>query len=136
MVSLKDNRVVILEENGHWVSYPSQVGFMHRDCIEDFADKKGLRYSDVDTVVKQTKSAIFEILNESTVVGFIPDSISDDQLYQLDAFALLGLDDVKYMEIKKLDKNKTEFILDSDVADRFSTEVIQSYYNKHDDLVK
>lgn len=60
----------------------------------------------------------------------MPEKISDEQLYQLDLLSAFCLDDVCYMEVLKHSKNKEEFILYQPVNERFSKEVLQSYYQK------
>lgn len=127
MVSIDKNRLMILESNGSWVQYQKQVGLMHQDCLDDYALKHSIPTKNAESVVKGTNSIIFYNLNDETLVGYMPNEITDEQLYQLDLFTL-DMDNVSYMEVKKLDKDKTHFILDSNISDNFSNQVIQSYY--------
>lgn len=128
MISIKENRVLILEDNGIWVKYPKKVGFMHRDCYEDYACKKNLLDFSISNIVKKTHCVAISNLDDKTILGYFPNELTEEQLYQLDLLSTLSLDDVQYMEAKKYNQDKDEFVLDSNVAERFSTELIQSYY--------
>lgn len=128
MISIKENRVLILEDSGIWVKYPKEVGFMHRDCYEDYADKKNLLEASISNIVKKTHCVAINNLDDKTILCFFPNELTEEQLYQLELLSTFSLDDVQYMEAKKYNKDNEEFVLDSNVAERFSTELIQSYY--------
>ncbi len=63
----------------------------------------------------------------------MPEQLSNDQLYQLELLSALGLDDITYMEVQIHNRENEQFVLIDSVAEQFSNEVIQSYYQKKQD---
>lgn len=130
VISIEEIRALILEKNGSWVPYRKKVGFMHQACLEDYANKKRLLNASIDNIIKQESCIIIRNLDNVTIVCDMPEKLSDEQLYQLELLSTFSLDGVTYMEVAKHTKNKEQqFVLDNHVAEKFSSEVLQSYYS-------
>ena len=48
MISMKEYRILILEEEGIFKKYQKKVGYMHQDCLDDYAAKKHLLNASID----------------------------------------------------------------------------------------
>lgn len=97
MVTIKNDRLFILEKEGNWIEFPKRVNHMHRDCLEDYADRRNVEFRNVESIVNSVKCAVFYNIDDSMLVGYLPDKITDEQSYQLDALSLLALDNVNHI---------------------------------------
>lgn len=137
MVSLKENRMLILEKDGEWVDYLRVPGYLHEDCLRNYAKRKQLENNSIEHIIKKEQSAIIYIINEKTLLGFLPAKITDEQMYQLDLFTTTCLNDVEYLEVKKYNSEQEHFTYQDNIAEKFSNEVIQSYFkNKSNSKLK
>lgn len=132
MVSIKENRTLILQKDGSYKEYKKKTGVMHQDCLDDYAKVNELKYSNIKYIINECGCIIFRNLDLAMLLCDMPSDITDEELYQLELFATFNLEDISYMEVKKYKVNDRDedFILDGNVADKFLKEVIQSYYNK------
>lgn len=130
MIKIKENRLFTLEETGEWIPFAKRVGYMHSDCLKDYCKMKGLKITlSIPEIIRNTSSAIFYNISDDVIIAYLPETISNDQLYQLELFTDL-LEEVNYMEIKKITEKEEDFYLHNNIATRFSNEVIQSYYKE------
>ena len=127
MERISDNRIIILNKKGKFVNYPKKIGQMHQECIELFSKSQGYSYSSIDHIVNKG-NAIFYNVENGLALAYMPKKLEDEQLYKLDLMTLF-MDDINYMEVKKVSTSE-EFILNNNVGEKFSTEVIQSYFKK------
>src|SRR5574344_3050885 len=110
MISLNGKKLLILEKDGEWVNYPYITGFLHQDCLNLYLKMKNRIDEPIEKVVDEEQCAIIYNINNRTIIGYLPKNISDEQLYQLELFSTNCLDDIKYMEIKKVDSDNKDFI--------------------------
>lgn len=40
MISIRENRTMILEKSGTWKNYEKKIGRMHQSCLDDYASKR------------------------------------------------------------------------------------------------
>lgn len=130
MVSIKENRTIILERNGNYKEYKKETGILHQNNLDEYAKGNQLEYSNVENIISKTGCIIFRNINDTTLLCDLPNELTDEQLYHLEIFSELFLSEVEYMEIKKHNAKEEEFILSNNVAAKFLNDVIQSYYKK------
>lgn len=133
MIQVKENRLLILEENGDWISYKKEIARVHDDCMKDYCEKKGLNSLNIFTVIKNTNSVILYNISDDVIVVYLPSRLTDEQLYQLELLADIEFSEVSYLEARKLKDhhNIEDFCLSDNISYRFSEEIIQSYYGKN-----
>ena len=124
MKNLLDYRLVILTNDNHIKTYNIELGVGHAECLERFADSYGYYFYRLDYLVSKGHSIFYNVGNNMSV-AYLPVELDEDRLYTLD-YLCNWLDKVDYMEVLKGDDQC--FILDDDVMNKFSNEVIQSYY--------
>lgn len=127
MERISDNRIIILNREGEFINYPKKTGQMHQDCLDLFSKKQGYSYSTIDEIVNNGNAVFYNVEN-GYACAYLPKKLEDEQLYKLDLMTLF-MDDIDYMEVKKVYTDE-DFILNNNVGDKFSTEVIQSYFTK------
>lgn len=144
MKKLIDSRLVIIDSDANVIEYP-KFGMMHQDCLDDFVEEKNksrnanndnndkLKSSDRDYLVSKGNIIFYHSI-EGMFGIFLPEKLTAEQLYQLD-YIENWLDGVIYLHaIKGLGEKREEFLFDIDngdnIKERFSNEVIQSYYQK------
>lgn len=132
MKKLVDSRLVIIDSDANVIEYP-KFGIMHQDCLVDFAKKNKYEYSTEDYLVSKGNIIFYHSI-EGMFGIFLPEKLTTEQLYQLD-YIENWLDGVIYLHaIKGLGEEREEFLFDIDngdnIKERFSNEVIQSYYQK------
>lgn len=133
MIFIRENRTMILEKTGIWKNYEKKVGNMHQECLDDYAGKRHLINASIDNIIEQEKCIIIRNLDNHMFLCNMPEQLSNDQLYQLELLSTLSLDDVTYMEVQIHNRENEQFVLIDSVAEQFSNEVIQSYYQKKQD---
>lgn len=87
-------------------------------------------YSTINEIIKRTKSIIIYNISDDVIAIYLPDILSDEQLYQLELFNDFSLNNVKIIEATKVNDQQEYFQLEDNIQERFSNEIIQSYYNK------
>lgn len=123
-----DYRLVIIDNEGEINKYPFSFGMQHKDCQDDYAEKKGYDYSGLDYLVGKG-NCIFYNCGENIVVAKLPSILDEKQLYTLD-YIENCLDDVSLLQITKgFGKDEVHFNYVSDIKEQFSREVVQSYYD-------
>ncbi len=129
-INIEDYRVLILNKEGTWYKYRSEVGKMHQDCVFEFAKETNAKSSRMDDIVSDG-NFLFLIVNKDMLALKAPSEMTDEQSMQLDFFSL-SLKDVSYLEIeKRLDSSKTvSFLYDNYITEQFSNDFLQSYYQK------
>lgn len=75
-------------------------------------------------------------LDNNILLCNMPDKISNEQLYQLELLSTFNLQDTTYMEVQIHNNKNEQFVLVSSIADQFSNEVIQAYYQTNQDHKK
>ncbi len=131
MIKLNEYRLLILEQDGNWEKYEKQIGYLHKDCLEKYCKLKGLDiYSTINEIIKRTKSIIIYNISDDVIAIYLPDILSDEQLYQLELFNDFSLNNVKIIEATKVNDQQEYFQLEDNIQERFSNGIIQSYYNK------
>lgn len=83
-----------------------------------------------ERIIKQTSSVIIKNLNGGEALAYLPNKITDNQLYELEILSTFGMRDIKYMEAIIYNEDRQEFVLNGNVSIEFSNNVIQSYYDK------
>ena len=83
MKKLLDYRVVIIDSDANIKEYPLFGFGMHQDCFDDFANIKGYDYSNRDNLVKNG-NALFCNAGNNMLIVFLPDKLTDEQLYVFD----------------------------------------------------
>lgn len=130
MKNILDYRMVILDKDANIIEYSTFFG-MHQTCLDDFAKKGGYDYSRYDYLA-MNGNVIFANVGLNILVVFLPNKLSDDQLYQMD-YIHNWLGEVEMLEAcKYLDCNvnhKISYQCTKNVSDYFSREIIQSYYS-------
>lgn len=134
MNKITDTRIMIIDKEGVIHSYPNTIGIQHQDIIDEYARKKNYDYSNVEYVTMEGNSVFYNVGN-NYAAAYLPPNLTDEQLYQLELLSE-NMDDIEYMEVRKFiiedDKLKyQEFTLEDQIGDRFSKEVIQSYYQNN-----
>lgn len=130
MKNILDYRLVILDKDANIVEYPIVGSGMHQDCLDDFARKNGYEYSN-ELYLVHNGNVIFKNAGNKIVTIDMPDDLSEEQLYQLD-YLHNWFREVEWLEACKYTKSGKEFYqILTDVYERFSTEIIQSYYSAH-----
>ena len=123
-----NTRMVILDRDANIITYPSYGG-MHHECLEDFANRHGYEYSEPSYLASQG-NVIFYNVGNGMLGAYFPKKLTDEQLYQLD-YLENWLDDSSYFNAVKGNGEETEeFLFEDNVKERFSNELIQSYYKK------
>ncbi len=133
MIFIRENRTMILEKTGIWKNYEKKVGKMHQECLDDYASKRHLLNASIDNIIGQEKCIVICNLDNHMLLCNMPEQLSNDQLYQLELLSALGLDDITYMKVQIHNRENEQFVLIDSVAEQFSNEVIQSYYQKKQD---
>lgn len=127
MKNILDYKLIILDKEANIVTYDKMFG-MHQDCLDDFSRKYNYEYSNEVYLVSKG-NVIFKNAGLNILVAYLPDSLSTEQLYQLD-YIQNWLGDVTMFEAYKyIDNNKQWFQCMDNVSDYFSENIIQSYYS-------
>ena len=134
MKNILDYRVVILDKDANIIEFPLVSSGMHQDCLDDFAKKNGYEYSS-ESYLAKNGNVIFKNAGNKIVTIDMPECLSEEQLYFMD-YLQNWLQEVEWLEACKYTQKGKEFysILDH-VYDRFSTEIIQSYYSSNNERV-
>lgn len=127
MKNILDYRLVILDKKANIITYDKTFG-MHQDCLDDFSNKNNYEYSNEVYLVREG-NVIFKNAGLNILVAYLPDSLSAEQLYQLDYIQNWFCDVTMFEAYKYFNNNKQWFQCMGNVADYFSTEIIQSYYS-------
>lgn len=125
-MKITDKRLLIIDSNGDKYSEPIVIGRQHQEIIDDYAKQKGYDYSNVEYVTKKG-NVIFYNVNHNYFATYMPEKLTDEQLYQLE---LLDMSDIKDMEVRKFLPNNEhkDFSLEGSISKDFSEKIIQSYY--------
>lgn len=76
-----------------------KIGYLHDDCLVDYCKKKKLEItSTIPEIIQNTNSAIFYNISDDCIVSYLPKKLSNNQLYQLEIFTDLSLEEVTYKE--------------------------------------
>lgn len=130
MKKLVESRMIILDVEGNIIEY-SKFGMLHQDCLDDFVSNNKDKYdsSNRDYLVSQGNCLFYHSVN-GMFACFLPEVLSSSQLYKLD-YMLNFFDDITYCGVMKGNGSELfEFDVNNldDIKERFSNEVIQSYY--------
>lgn len=138
MKNIFDYRMVILDDEAQIIFYTTDLG-MHQDCLNDFAKRKNYQFSNIEDIVRKG-NVIFYNAGSNMLVIYLPNKLTENQLYQLD-YLENYIEGAIYIDAEKIDENgkvvqqfhfnniKKDNILGTP-RERFSNELIQSYYKK------
>ncbi len=143
MESLFDYKMIIVDEKAHIHYYEKEFGIVHEDCLLDYSKKR--KYSFVngelfirpEYVVKEGNIIFYNVGNNMAMI-YLPSKLTEEQLYQLDYLENF-LESTNYLAVGTFDENGEivdDYTFDNPDYDdvlgtprnRFSNEVIQSYY--------
>lgn len=125
MKDMINYKVVILDKNGKYGLYTNERCLSSIECITEYSRSHFGRSMSLQSFVKNGNIVFMN--NHCFVDAYMPKKISDEQLYELDLLSV-KMSGIKRMKIQKLEEE--EFIIDDRIEERFSGEVIQSYFNK------
>jgi len=129
MKDILDYRLVVIDKDGSITKFSWEIGKGHQACLDDFAKENGYDYSSYDFLLAQGV-CLFYNCGLNMVIVRLPFELNDHQLYSLDYIENF-LDNVTYMEVAKgLGKEQQEFVFFENIKERFSGDVIQSFYDK------
>ena len=134
MVNINDNRVLIIDKGGTITNF-SKNNTSVSNCIKKFTGRNVFAVNTL-SVLSLEGNVIFVNKDKGLIDTYLPKKLTDEQLYQLD-LATMFMDGIKIMNIKKNAGSTTQqFLLESDISNRFSKEVIQSYFNDSKKKIK
>ena len=125
MKDIINYKVVILDKNGKYGLYSNERCLSSLECVAEYSKSHFGRSIPLNNFIKNGNIVFMN--NHCVVDAYMPKKISDEQLYELDLLSI-KMDGIKRMKIKKI--GEEEFTIDDKIEDRFSSEVIQSYFNK------
>lgn len=112
MIKLNEYRLLVLERDGNWKKYEKQIGILHKDCIEEYCKLKGLDInSTIAEIINKTLSIIIYNISDDVIAIYLPDTLSDEQLYQLELFNDFSLNNIKTLEAQKINNHQEYFRL-------------------------
>ncbi len=117
-------RGTFLQGNGEFVNYPLKMGVMHREIIEDYCKNRKLPQISEQAVL-DNGDIYFRNANKGLFIIYMPPTLTDEQLYQLEINSDI-IDKFQYLGVIK-GLEKYEFT--TDIWNNFSKSVIQSYYS-------
>ena len=115
MISINDNMLLVIESNGNEIEYKKKIGVRHIDYIKDYATSSQIYSLSIEEIIKKTKSVMIENLDGKTLLAFLPDLITDEQMYKLELLSTVAMDNVSYMEARVYNDNMDESVLDGNV---------------------
>ena len=128
MHNILNYMVVIVDNEGKIFKYPFEFGKRHQDYLEEFSKIKGYEYSNLDYIYNLNNCIIYHLGNRKVIMK-LPFELNINQLYSLD-YIENWLNDVEYLEVDKGSGNeKIEYTFKENVREKFSNEVLQSYYD-------
>lgn len=125
MKDIIEYKVILLDKKGNYGLYSKSRSMSNSECITEYTKTHFRRSMTLQSFVKNGHIAILN--NKDVIEAYMPNEISDEQLYELDLLPL-KMNGIKRMVVKKA--NEEVFVLDDKIDERFSSEVIQSYFNK------
>lgn len=131
MKDIIEYKVVILDKNGNYGLYSKNRCLSNNECITDYTKSQFGRSTALPKFIKQGNIVLMN--NNGFVEAHMPKQLSDEQLYELDLLPL-KMDGLVRMKIKKIDEE--EYVLTDKIDERFSKEVIQSYFNTPKEMKK
>lgn len=124
MKDIIEYKVVILDKKGSYGLYSKNRCMSNTECVTEYSKSHFGRSTTLQNFIKQGNIVFMN--NDGFVDAYMPRQINDEQLYELDLLPL-KMDGLKRMKVRKM--GEEEFILDDKIDERFSSEVIQSYFN-------
>lgn len=125
MINFNKYRGNILEKDGNFVNYQTTTGIMHYEIVEDYCRKNDYSTCSEQAIIENGNIYIRNA-NMGMFVIYMPSSITNEQLYQLEANDKI-IDNFTYLGVVKDGKN---YEYTNDIWHNFSNDIIQSYYKK------
>lgn len=134
MLKINGNRAIIIKDNGDAIEYKITDGLMHHEILQKFCESMKYDTADEDTLVKN--GHIYFRISDDTVICYLPESITEMQLYHLELL-IPAMNELCYLGVikntsegKKTYRYKEPVDIEYGLGNKFSEEIISSYYKK------
>ena len=98
MLKFNGNRAIILKNNGDAMEYKVADGLMHHEILQKFCESMNYNTADEDTLVKN--GHIYFRISDDTVICYLPESITEMQLYHLELL-IPAMNELSYLGVIK-----------------------------------
>ena len=126
MNDFNNYRGSILNQNGDFINYGIELGFMHQDIVDDYCSSNNLSGSNENAIV-QNGDIYFRNAGNKMFILYMPENITEEQLYQLELNDYV-INNFEYLGVVK---QSQRFEFTENIWENFSSEVIQSYFRRN-----